>query len=205
MKRAARRAAIGLRAHSGWAAFVVVAEDGRSSPVVVGRSRIEMVDPKSPQCVQPYHAAEGLPLPRAEALVEGCTAVARRFALSSFENAVGALKDAGHTLVGCGLLLSAARPASSLAAILASHALIHAAEGDLFRDALARAAEACRLPLTRVREKELLAEAGRALRLGEEALRARLNAMGKEIGPPWRQDEKLAALVAWLCLSRDAA
>src|SRR5262249_14952144 len=108
------------------------------------------------------------------------------------------------TLVGCGLLLSAARPATDLAAVLASHALIHAAEGDLFRDALARAAEACRVPLTRVREKDLLAEAGRALHSSEDALRTRLNAMGKDIGPPWRQDEKLAALVAWLCLARDA-
>ena len=38
-------AALGLRAHSGWAALVVVAGP-RSSPAVVDRRRIELIDPR---------------------------------------------------------------------------------------------------------------------------------------------------------------
>ncbi len=33
-----------------------------------------------------------------------------------------------------------------------------------------------------------------------EELRCRVNDMGRTLGPPWRQDEKSAALVGWLAL-----
>ena len=52
-------AALGFRAHSGWAALVVVAGDPRA-PEVVLRERIEMADPELPGSKQPYHAAEEL-------------------------------------------------------------------------------------------------------------------------------------------------
>src|SRR5215468_8861694 len=65
------RAALGLRAHSGWAALVVVAGPLRS-PVVIGRQRIELVDPAIPEAKQPYHAAAQLDLGEAEKLVKRC-------------------------------------------------------------------------------------------------------------------------------------
>jgi hypothetical protein len=60
-------AALGLRAHSGWAALVAVG-GGPASPEVLDRRRIEMAD--DPEAKQPYHAAEGLPLAKARALLE---------------------------------------------------------------------------------------------------------------------------------------
>ena len=39
------------------------------------------------------------------------------------------------------------------------------------------------------------------LKLAPDALRARIAGLGKPLGPPWGQDEKLAALAAWLVLT----
>jgi hypothetical protein len=61
----AARAALGFRAHSGWAGVVVVA--GPRSPTVIDRRRIELIGPGIPK--QPYHAAEKLDLKEAEKLV----------------------------------------------------------------------------------------------------------------------------------------
>src|SRR5437879_9404520 len=59
-------AALGFRAHSGWAALVVVAAPSRS-PAVIVRRRIELVDLGIPR--QPYHAAQKLDLKEAEEVV----------------------------------------------------------------------------------------------------------------------------------------
>ncbi len=65
-------AALGFRAHSGWAALVVVAGPPRS-PAVIDRRRIELVDPGIPGSKQPYHAAQKLDLKKAEEVVRRCT------------------------------------------------------------------------------------------------------------------------------------
>jgi hypothetical protein len=49
-----------------------------------------------------------------------------------------------------------------------------------------------------VTERELLAVASKTLRIRETDLMARLTALGKPFGAPWSQDEKFAALAAWL-------
>ena len=84
--------------------------------------------------------------------------------------------------------------------ILTSHPLLHTAEGELFRDALRSASRECGLPLTTVKERELLTRAIAELRLPAGALERHLAAMGKGIGPPWRQDQKFASVAAWLAL-----
>ena len=84
---------------------------------------------------------------------------------------------------------------------LASHPLLHTAEGRLFRDALVQASKHCRLPAFGVKEKEIYARGTAELGLPADDLKARLTEMGLGIGPPWTQDEKLSALVAWLALA----
>ena len=194
------KAALGFRAHSGWATLVAVAGPLRS-PTVIDRRRLELVDPGAPECKQPYHAAEDLPLARAATLVNRCTEAARRLARQGVSGAVDDIRRGGHELVGCGLILGSGRPLTSLASMLASHALIHTAEGELFRDVLARASAACDLAVRGIKEKELEAKAAAELGCPQDELRRRLGEMGRSLGPPWRQDEKLATLVAWLILS----
>ena len=61
-------AALGFRAHSGWAALVAVAGTPQSGQVLL-RRRIELADPKVPGSKQPYHAAEGEKFPKAEKII----------------------------------------------------------------------------------------------------------------------------------------
>jgi len=197
---AGRRAALGFRAHSGWAAAVAVA----GSPTaleVVDRRRIAIADADDPAGKQPYHAAEGLDLAEAERLVRRCTQSSQRLARAAVGAMLGDVQAAGHEVAGCGLLQGSGRTLADLAAILASHALIHTAEGQMFRDVLADAARHHGLPIVEVRERELMARCTADLGQPADKLARRLAALGRALGPPWRQDEKLATLAAWLSLA----
>jgi hypothetical protein len=202
VSRAAKgRAAIGLRAHSGWAALVAIA--GSAAGIeVVGRRRIELADPAIPGSKQPYHEAEGLPPEKARALLDRLEADAQNLARKAFGEVLEELARKGHEPRACGLLTASGRPLPALESVLASHALIHAADGEHFRAALSRAGEHFRLRVLRVREKEVLEKASGALNLASEALRRRVETLGRAVGPPWTQDQKLAALAGWLALER---
>jgi hypothetical protein len=193
-------AALGLRAHSGWAALVAVAGSG-ASVEVVDRRRIEMTDPRLPLSKQPYHEAEDLPVDRAAALLERCSRTSRRLASRALDGAIRQLRARGYRLVGSGLLLAAGRPLPGLEAVLASHALIHTADGEHFREALAEASRACGLEVTRIRERDLAERAAAVLRRPAPQLHASIAALGRSLGPPWTQDQKLAALLAWVVLA----
>ena len=190
-------AALGFRAHSGWAALIAVA-GSPASPSILLRQRVALADPGTSGSKQPYHAAEGRKLAIAEKIIGRC---ARRLARQAVRRVIRELEAEGHRVVGCGLLLASGRPLPRLESILASHALIHAADGELFRDALAHAMERSGLSVTRVREKELFDRAARDFRTAAEVLRRRVDETGRPIGPPWTQDQKLASLAGWLALA----
>jgi len=181
-------AAIGFRAHSGWAAAVALTL-AADAPVVIARRRLEMRERGAAGPSQPFHAAVGLDIREARQLVENCAARAAELATMALRGMVQDLRQLGHPVVGCGLLLGSGRPLPPLEKILSSHPLLHTAEGELFRDALRAASRECGLPVTAVRE-----------RLLTDDLKRQMVALGKAIGPPWRQDEKLAAVAALLAL-----
>jgi hypothetical protein len=192
-------AALGFAPHSGWAAAVCVAEvDGR--PVVLARERVVLADPDDPDSKQPYHAVEGWTVPEAAKQLEAWSATAEGFARQAVGHIVEEAAARGHTIFGLGILDSAGRKDVPLASILASHALIHSADGDHYRAAIAAAAGRCGLPAHRVRAGELEAKAAEATGTGVESLRLALKEMGRAVGPPWGADQKSAALLAWLVL-----
>jgi hypothetical protein len=182
------RAAIGLRAHSGWAALVAVAGT-IDVPRILERRRIVIADPEIVGSKQPYHADTELPFPQAEALVKQAIDSSRALALETLSATVQALRSRGHEVVGCGVLLGSGKALPPLAKVLASHALIHTAEGEMFRDVLLWAGKEYRLPVTGVLEKSL-----------NPASLQRVASLGKLIGPPWTQDQKYAAVVAFMTL-----
>ena len=202
------RVALGLRSHSGWAALVAVGASRGDSPVpsdpeVVLRRRIELADASIEGSKQPYHEAEGKKPKEAERIVGRCTDSSRRLAREALRAVVDVLRAGNHDVAGCGLLLASGRPLpADLHAILASHALIHAAEGEMYRDVLRRASEHLSLRVTGVREREVLARAAEATGRPPSELQRRVAEMGRALGPPWRQDEKLATLAAWTVLAQ---
>jgi hypothetical protein len=191
-------AAIGFRVHSGWAAVVVVAGSPRA-PSVLDRRRIEIADRAIQGSVQPYHAARELGLRRAESFLKRCSDSSCLLARAALDKTIDDLGGA-HEVVGCGLLLGSGRPMTTLEATLASHAAIHSAEGELFREALIEASGQCGLSCKGVREKELYTVAAAKFGLPSDDLQRRVNDLGKSLGPPWTQDEKGAALVGWLAM-----
>ncbi|MGB9245527.1 MAG: hypothetical protein WCC03_19420 [Candidatus Acidiferrales bacterium] len=195
-----KHAAVGFRVHSGWAALIALTVT-KGAPVVLFRERIHLVENFTYEFRQPYHTAEKLPLAEARAFVARVRSEARRLAHRAMRELKTDLRDQGYSLTGFGLLLSSGRPLPALKKILAAHSLIHSADGELFREALLHAAAHTGLKPMAVRERDLTDSASRVLRRKPEDLVQRISDLGRPLGPPWSQDEKLASLVAWLAAS----
>jgi hypothetical protein len=191
------RAAIGFRSHSGWAALVAVAAPS-GEPTVLIRRRVVLME-RGPR--QPFHAAEDLPLARAEALIRRATDEAAGLAARAIAHVVAELKGAEHDTTAAGLLLASGRALPGLAEILSSHALVHAAEGEIYRDVLRGAIRGRGLRAVEVSERDLDDHAARVLGRPASEITRRVAALGKPLGPPWTQDQKRAALVAWIALA----
>jgi hypothetical protein len=194
-------ATVGFRVHSGWAAAVTMS-GSRDAPVVVDRRNIQLVKTYTYTFRQPYHTAEKMARPDAAKFIRGVQSDAKRLAVSSLRSLQTDLAAGDLKIGGGALLLASGRTLPELAKILASHALIHTADGELFRESLRVACTRCDFPLEGVREKELFAIASKALGIQIAALQRRVAALGKVLGPPWSQDEKCAALAAWINLTR---
>ena len=194
-------AALGFRVHSGWAAAVVLCGP-MDEPVVVDRRKIQLVKIFSYTFRQPYHTAERMPRQDATKFIRGVQSEAKQLALSSLRSLQTDLAGGDFKIVRGALLLASGRALPALEQILASHALIHTADGELFRDSLRAASARLHLPVLGIREKELFETASKTLGIQPAILKRRIAAFGKSLGPPWSQDEKFAALAAWLSQSR---
>jgi hypothetical protein len=195
----ANSAALGFRAHSGWAAGVAIGGSPRS-PEVIGRRRIALIEPGSPGGVQPYHVARTMDLPKAEEFIKGVIATIDRSALAAVRTFADLISGNKQKIACCGIVLASGRALPSLEATLRSHAMVHSAEGELYRAAIARAAKNLSWRCVGVPERDLYKLAAKQLRMPESKLKIRITEMGRAIGSPWSADEKCATLVAWLAL-----
>jgi hypothetical protein len=192
-------AAIGFSPHSGWAAMVVLGR-AAAAPELLGRSRVQLIDEHEPESKQPYHAVEFLCIEEATGRLDGYMEIATRLAHACIRAQSEQLQVRGIALTSVGIIDSSGRKQVSLPAILASHALIHAADGDHFRNALFVAAEQCRLQVCRIPLKGLEAHAAKCLRRPVGRILETVDKLGLGKGPPWGADQKKAALLAWTLL-----
>jgi hypothetical protein len=195
-----KQAAIGFRVHSGWAAAVAVCVE-KGAPVVLARQRVHLVETFTYEFRQPYHTAEKMLDGQAREFISRMQAEARRLAYRAIRELASRTEEQGVKLTRCGLLLASGRPLPVLEKILASHALIHTADGELFREALLHASARCGLRVFRVKDKELLDHAAQAFSIKSAVLTSRVTELGRSFGSPWSQDEKFATLAAWLALA----
>ena len=187
----------GLKAHSGWAALVVLGRQ-KDDVVVVDRRRVELVEDEWAR--QPYHAAEGLKPELARDLVKRGSDAAHRIAIREIRAALKRETDRKNQVKACAVLVGSPMPGWSVDEILAVHFRMHKAEGVLFRDALVQAAKECKIKAVEIPEKELLNHAEHKLKTPANKLTAQLSALGKAAGPPWGKDQKEAALAALIAL-----
>ena len=194
---AMKRVGVGFREHTGWAAMVALG-GGVSAPVVVARSRYELCDDELPRAV--YHAARPLDPENAEKLVRSVVESARTTAEWQLRRTVAELDAAGYRVVGTAVGAPRSVP-DDLGEILGSHALVHTAEGQLFREAIAEASESLGLRVVRFAQQELFEEAAGHIGTSDASLKAQLTGLGRALGPPWQRDQKEAAAAAWLALA----
>jgi len=185
----------GCKPHSGWAIAVLVGGSA-TDPHVLDRRRVQLCPDALPR--QAYHAAEGLPRARAAALI------------SEVDDAVAALTDAvldeltqaarPHGDLVAMAVIGRPRELPALDAVLANHALLHAAEGELYRAALDEAAERRGLNVCGAPPKGTIDEAAVILGTTRDSLRATLTALRGELGAPWQADHKEAAAAGLMAL-----
>ena len=195
-----KRAAVGFRVHSGWAAMVAMSVE-KGAPIILVRQRVHLVETFTYEFRQPYHTAKKMLKGQAREFILRMQAEARRLAYRAMGKLESRTREQGAKLTRCGLLLASGRPLPDLEKILASHALIHTADGELFREAIVHASPRAGLAMSTVKEKELLDRAAQALRVKSAALLQRVTELGRPLGPPWTQDEKFATIAAWLALA----
>jgi hypothetical protein len=194
--------ALGIRTHSGWGALVAVC----LNPVkVVERQRIAITEPDHAGDNQPYHFAKGQNLPKAERYLAEYAAVSEQLAFEALGGIVEELKQHGYLAVGCAILQAAGRPLPALSQILASHSLIHTAEGEFFRRAFWKASERLAIKVTGIRERNLPERAEEVFGSRATQLQREIAAQGKSLGPPWTTDQKTASLAALMVLASSEA
>ncbi len=142
-----------------------------------------------------------MPFSQAEAFIAKCSKSSDALARTALQALQAIAAKQSLEIVGCGLTTASGRPLPDLKSILASHSLIHAAEGEFYRDTLSRACERSKVPVSRVRERDVADWTAARQNLTDTGLKERLAAYGKALGTPWTVDEKLATMAAWLALA----
>lgn len=183
---------------------MVVLGGTAAAPELLARARVQLIDDQDAESKQPYHAVEFLCVEEATGRLDGYMAVATRLAQDFIRARSEQFKERGIAIRSVGIIDSSSRKQISLPSILASHALIHAADGDHFRNALCVAAEQCRLQVYRVPARDLEQHAGKCLRLPVDRMLATVKNLGLGKGAPWGADQKKAALLAWSLLGERA-
>jgi hypothetical protein len=177
----------------------------RRAPVIVHRERVELLDGSLPR--QPYHVAaeDGLSLIEGADLISRVEQAAATAATHATEAIVATLTESGHSIVGVGLAAGGRRIPAELPRILASHTLLHAAEGDLYEQAVIEGCVRADLPYVTLAPKTILDDAASQLAVTPADLGASLTAAGKVAGVPWRKDHREAAAAAMVALWRAAS
>jgi hypothetical protein len=189
-----KSAALGVRSHSGWAAYVVLAGDPKR-PDIVARGQMQLCDSSVRGSKQPFHEAEPMSFALAQKFIARCAASTMALA----DDSVSEIRKQANVSACC-VLTASGTPLPDLKHILASHALIHTAEGEFYRDAVEQACVKRRIAVRRVRERDMETELLK-LPISAAAAKERIAEIGRQLGPPWTQDEKLSAFGAWLMLA----
>jgi len=171
---------------------------------VLERRRVSVVDGQIAGHAQPYHFAREQSLAEAKQHIARCAGASLSLAQAGLQEVVEKLSRE-HRVKGAAVLLASGRPLPELERILASHPLIHTAEGEFFRLAFSEACEALGIPVTGIREKELAQRAEAVFKKSAAALPVELAAAAKHLGPPWSQDQKAAALAAAVVLGGESS
>ena len=203
-----RRAAIGISAHLGWAATATVTL-GKSGLRVLRTDRLEIADSDDRPAKEPYHVAggfEGLERVPRPADPEAALEKGLRRQRRSTERAIGevesTLASSGHRVAFVGILVSRGRPAATFEQAIGSHTQIHIEEGIAVRESFRLAPTRAGRRIEMLDQKSVWSTCSEEFARSEGDLLAELSALRPENEGPWRNEEKTAALAAWIAWVR---
>lgn len=185
-----RQVAIGLKSRTGRAIAVVLSAPA-SSPQFVRREELMLSDSR-PATMQPYHEVMELPWQAALVAVQPSIEAIEKIATASLKTLIETLESQGCRVTGVAIVGPADR---KLERIGNPHIRAHAAEGVLFRHVLEVAAKENR------RQSRCYADPAAEMKKPAREINKVLAALGRIAGPPWRSEEKSAAMAAWIALT----
>jgi hypothetical protein len=198
---------LGFRALKGGGVVVGVGMDA-DAPCAVLSSFLATAAAGDRVAREPYHVAaemgRGLHgvLAEAKAVVRDGRERQSALALSGLEDIICQLRNAGRNPVAAALLVNRAAWIGDLleySLAFADHPPV--AEGLAVRDALRFAFGRTGLEYTEIDEKSLRNFASDRLGLKPADIDLRLKSVGRTAGRPWRKEQKLACLAAWVALA----
>jgi len=188
-------AALGFRVKSGWAAAVLLTGPARS-PQLCDVRRIDLSDPRLPETQQPYHAAMGK-LETDTTEINRRVRAVRSIAQQSIATLLAGYHQKGYVIGRAGLVVGSQVDPDSIAN---AHIRAHAFEGQLFRSVLEETLQANRIRTEILIERDAYAQGATKLKESNENVRRVIQNFGRAAQRPWRAEQKLAALAAWLAL-----
>jgi hypothetical protein len=188
-------AALGFRVKSGWAAAVLLTGSARS-PQLCDVQRIDLSDPRLPETRQPYHAAMGR-LETDTRKINRRVDVVRRIAEKSITKLLAGYRQQNFTIKRAALVVGSQIDPHS---VTNPHIRAHALEGQLFRSVLQESLHAHRILSDVLIERDAYARAAVQLKQSNENVRRVIQKFGRDTKAPWRAEQKLAAVAAWVAL-----
>ena len=188
--------AIGLRAKTA-RAIVVVVGGTADSPLVLAKTEIKLWDPKFPATGQPYHHVMDLPGEEWPQAVQKSARAIEKIAIKALATLMKEQAVKGREVRAVATVGAKDR---NLASIGNPHIRAHAAEGILFRRVLDNAAQKNGLLARAFAERDFDQILRHELGMKSDAVKKKLDQAARALPPPWRADEKLAAMAAWLVL-----
>jgi hypothetical protein len=188
-------AALGFRVKSGWAAAVLLTGSVRS-PQLCDVLRIDLSDARLPETRQPYHAAMGK-LETDTTEVNRRVRIVRGIAQQLIATLLAGYRQKGYAISHAAIVVGSQVDPDSIAN---AHIRAHAFEGQLFRSVLEEALQACGIRTEILIERNAYAQGAAKFKESNENVRRVIQNFGRTAQGPWRAEQKLAALAAWLAL-----
>ncbi len=205
--RATVPVSLGFRAGRGGSVIVGVA-NGRE-PLVVLSTFLATAAAEDHLSLEPYHVAFRMRRgPQGEVSAEAVAAVVEgrkrqnQLAAKGLQDIVRRLHEEGFRPIVAALLVNRAGWITDLLEYsLAAPEHPPVAEGLAVRDALRFALGQCSIKLVEMDEKSIHDVASKELRRSIADIDAKLKGLGATAGKPWRKEQKLACLSAWLAIA----
>ena len=188
-------AALGFRVKSGWAT-VVLLTGPIGSPALRDNRVIDLSDPRFPETRQPYHAAMGqLEMDTTE--TNRRTDIVRRVTKHSVTELLAHCRRKDYAITRTSLMVGSQLDPATIAN---PHIRAHALEGQLFCSALEAALHAHGIRTAILLERDAYVRAAARLKKSSIDLCKAIRNFRRFTEGPWRAEQKLAAVGAWVAL-----